>query len=116
MLIAKALQNLYHKITGKTTAKTNIAQLIDDLAQNYPAAGSSVFIDKTLTQDNQAADAKTVGTKLGEKIDKTTAATTQALGLVKQAAAVADAAAEQPTKAEFNALLNSLRNAGVLSR
>lgn len=116
MLIAKALQNLYHKITGQSTEKTNIAQLIDDLAQNYSAAGSSVSIDKTLTQENQAADAKTVGTKLGEKLDKTTAATTQSLGLVKQGAAVADAAAEQPTKAEFNALLTSLRNAGILGR
>lgn len=43
------------------------------------------------------------------------AATASALGGVKQAAAVADAAAA-PTKEEFNALLTSLRNAGILAK
>lgn len=41
------------------------------------------------------------------------AATTAALGGVKQAAAVADAAA--PTQEEFNGLLTSLRAAGILA-
>ena len=43
-----------------------------------------------------------------------TAATTEAIGAVKMAAAVADAAAA-PTQQEFNALLTSLRNAGILA-
>ena len=42
------------------------------------------------------------------------AATTETLGGVKQAAAVADAAAA-PTQGEFNALLASLRAAGILA-
>lgn len=42
------------------------------------------------------------------------AATTKALGGVKQAAAVSDAAAA-PTQEEFNALLKSLRDAGILA-
>ena len=42
------------------------------------------------------------------------AATKEALGGVKQAAAVADAAAA-PTQEEFNALLTSLRAAGILA-
>ena len=42
------------------------------------------------------------------------AATTAALGGVKMAAAVADAAAA-PTQTEFNALLTSLRAAGILA-
>ena len=42
------------------------------------------------------------------------AATTKALGGVKQAAAVSDAAAA-PTQEEFNALLQSLRDAGILA-
>ncbi len=42
------------------------------------------------------------------------AAQTDALGGVKQAAAVADAAAA-PTQEEFNALLASLRAAGILA-
>ena len=41
-------------------------------------------------------------------------ATTKALGGVKQAAAVSDAAAA-PTQEEFNALLKSLRDAGILA-
>ena len=43
------------------------------------------------------------------------AAKTNALGGVKQAAVVADAAAA-PTKEEFNALLKSLRDAGILAQ
>lgn len=42
-------------------------------------------------------------------------ATTAKEGIVKMAAAVTDAAGENVTKAEFNALLTSLRNAGILS-
>lgn len=42
------------------------------------------------------------------------AATTEVLGGVKMAAAVADAAAA-PTQTEFNALLTSLRAAGILA-
>lgn len=43
------------------------------------------------------------------------AASPSKLGLVKQGAAVTDAAAETVTKAEFNALLVSLRNAGIIA-
>ena len=43
------------------------------------------------------------------------AATAAALGGVKQAAAVADAAGEQVTKAEFDALLAALRAAGMMA-
>lgn len=43
------------------------------------------------------------------------AATTSTLGGVKQAAAVADAAGDNPTAAEFKALLDSLRTSGALA-
>lgn len=43
------------------------------------------------------------------------AATTTKKGVVKQGAAVADAASTAPTAAEFKALLDSLRAAGILS-
>lgn len=43
------------------------------------------------------------------------AATTSTLGGVKQAAAVADAAAA-PTMEEFNGLLTALRNAGIIAQ
>ena len=43
------------------------------------------------------------------------AATTSTLGGIKQAAAVADAVGENPTAAEFKALLDSLRTSGALA-
>lgn len=43
------------------------------------------------------------------------AATTSALGGVKQATAVADASQTNVTKEEFNALLASLRTAGIIA-
>lgn len=42
-------------------------------------------------------------------------ASTTAKGLVKQGAAVADAAGETATAAEYNALLASLRAAGIIA-
>lgn len=43
------------------------------------------------------------------------AATADTLGLVKQGVAVASAAGDNVTKAEFEALLTSLKNAGVIA-
>ena len=42
-------------------------------------------------------------------------ATTSAAGTVKQSALVADAAGENVTAAEFNALLTALKNAGIMA-
>lgn len=44
-----------------------------------------------------------------------TSATTEAIGAVKMAAAVADASGETVTKEEYNGLLSSLRAAGIVS-
>lgn len=43
------------------------------------------------------------------------AATTTKAGAVKQGAAVANAAGSAPTAAEFKALLDSLRTAGIIA-
>ena len=43
------------------------------------------------------------------------AATTTTKGVVKQGTAVADAASTAPTAAEFKALLDSLRAAGIIA-
>lgn len=43
------------------------------------------------------------------------AATTSKKGAVKQGVAVANAASTAPTAAEFKALLDSLRNAGIIA-
>lgn len=51
-----------------------------------------------------------------EETDTTySAATSDTLGLVKQGAAVADAAGANPTAAEFKALLDALRTAGIIA-
>ena len=43
------------------------------------------------------------------------AASADAAGVVKQGVAVADAASTAPTAAEFKALLDSLRDAGIIA-
>lgn len=62
------------------------------------------------------------GVKIGDNIGVTSAgvisvsdAGASVKGVVKQGVAVADAVGEAPTKAEFDALLTSLRNAGVIA-
>ncbi|MBO4506889.1 MAG: Head fiber protein [Lachnospiraceae bacterium] len=71
--------------------------------KNYTEQGGAVtHIDGTL-----AIGASATITGLG--------ASTSKAGLVKKAAAVADAAGEAPTAAEFKALLDSLRTAGILA-
>ena len=108
----------------------SIGDMIHQMAEKWPKAGASVTIDASLTKTGQAADAKATGDALNGKAPTThthTAsqitdlpaapgnATTSKAGLVKQAAAVADAAGETPTKAEFNALLAALRVAGIVA-
>ena len=44
------------------------------------------------------------------------AATASKAGVVKQGVAVADAASTAPTAAEFKALLDSLRDAGIITK
>ena len=111
---------------------------------NHESSEGGVAIDKTLTRDGEAADAKAVGDKITEinsklieattsksglmssadknKLDSLnnyslTAATKEALGGVKQASAVADSSGATDTALEtkFNALLASLRTAGILA-
>ncbi|MEL5392867.1 head fiber protein [Serratia nevei] len=63
----------------------------------------------------KAADAAAARTAIGAGAPYTLpAATTAAIGGVNQGAAVANAAAA-PTQAEFNALLASLRAAGIIA-
>ena len=79
MLIIDALKALYKKATTKDAAATSIAGVVQEMADNWPAAGGAG------------------------------AATPEKAGLVKQGAA------ETPTKAEYNALLASLREAGIIA-
>ena len=131
MNILNALTELYTKVVGSAPAPAgSIGDMIHQMAEKWPKAGASVTIDASLTKTGQAADAKATGDALNGKAPTThthTAsqitdlpaapgnATTAKAGLVKQAAAVEDAASETPTKAEFNALLAALRVAGIVA-
>lgn len=116
MQIIDALKALHQKIASKAAKSVSIAGVINELAQNWPeSSGGSVTIDKTLTQTGQAADAKAVGDALSQKVSNTTAASVETLGLVKQAANVEEAAGETATKAEFDALIKVLKDAGIMA-
>lgn len=130
MTILNALKALYNKVTSKTASGGSIGAVVQELADNWPEDGASVTIDASLTKTGQAADAKATGDALNGKAPVThthTAsqitdlpaapgnATTATAGLVKQAANVAAAAGESPTKAEFDGLLTALKNAGIMA-
>lgn len=130
MTILNALKALYNKVTSKTASGGSIGAVVQELADNWPEAGASVTIDASLTKTGQAADAKATGDALNGKAPTThthTAsqitdlpaapgnATTAKAGLVKQAANVAAAAGESPTKAEFDGLLTALKSAGIMA-
>lgn len=131
MTILNALTELYTKVVGSAPAPAgSIGDMVHQMAEKWPEAGASVTIDASLTKTGQAADAKATGDALNGKAPAThthTAsqitdlpaapgnATTAKAGLVKQAAAVADAVGETPTKAEFNTLLAALRTAGIVA-
>ena len=131
MTILNALTELYTKVVGSAPAPAgSIGDMVHQMAEKWPEAGASVTIDASLTKTGQAADAKATGDALNGKAPAThthTAsqitdlpaapgnATTAKAGLVKQAAAVADAVGETPTKAEFDSLLAALRAAGIVA-
>ncbi len=131
MNILNALKTLYNKITSKSASGGSIGAVVQELADNWPEnSGSTVVIDNTLSKTGQAADAKATGDALNGKAPTShthTAsqitdlpaapgnATTAKAGLVTQAAAVAAAAGESPTKAEFDSLLTALKNAGIMA-
>ena len=131
MTILNALKTLYNKITSKSASGGSIGAVVQELADNWPeSGGSTVVIDNTLSKTGQAADAKATGDALNGKAPTThthTAsqitdlpaspgnATTATAGLVKQAGAVAAAAGDTPTKAEFDSLLTALKNAGIMA-
>lgn len=85
-----------------------ILQIIDE------SENTGVVIDKTLTKAGQAGEAKAIGDALATKLEQIPQATTEALGGVKQSVNVAKAVGEAPTKAEFDALIDALVNAGIM--
>lgn len=70
---------------------------------------------RLLDRASPAAAKAKLGTELLALQDAATAATASKRGTVLRGVAVADAAGSAPTKAEFDALLASLRTAGVIA-
>ena len=113
MTTTKALAKLYKTITG-LDARNSIGNILSDLADHWSNSNELPAVNST----NNGKVLKVSGGKwaIGTDSDTTySAATTAAAGLVKQGVAVADAAGDNPTAAEFKALLDSLRTAGVIA-
>lgn len=113
MTTTKALMKLYKVITGQES-RNSAAKIISDLADNWSSSNELPAVSST----NNGKVLKVSSGKWAIGTDDNTtysAATADALGLVKQGVAVADAAGDAPTAAEFKALLDSLRTAGVIA-
>lgn len=89
------------------TGETITADLLNNLETTADTAKS--------TADTAKSTADTAKATADGATPKTQAATKSALGLVKQSAAVAEAAGENVTKAEFKALLDALKAAGIMA-
>lgn len=79
---------------------------------------TATIVDALTSDDATKALSAKQGKALKALVDaKYTAAnaTAAAAGLVKQAALVADAAGDAPTKAEFDALIAALKTAGIMA-
>ena len=87
MSILDALKTLYNKVTSKSSAATSIAGAVEEMAKDWPETGGEPTAD----------------------------ATTETPGLVKQAANVAAAVGDTPTKTEFDGLLTALKDAGIMA-
>lgn len=115
MTTTKALKKLYETIVGGES-KNSAAKIINDLADNWSSSNELPAVTST----NNGKVLKVSGGKwaIGDDAnDNTTysAATAETLGLVKQSAAVAEAAGDNPTAAEFKALLDALKTAGIMA-
>ena len=98
------------KVSADT--KANFDLLVDEVNKKVDKDGSKVLSEKNFTA---AYETKLKGIAEGANKYVLPAASSSAMGGVKQGAAVADAAADNVTQAEFNALLASLRAAGIIA-
>lgn len=113
MTTTQGLQKLYTTITG-LSARNGRGNILSDLADNWSSSNELPAVSAT----NNGKVLKVVEGvwAIGTDSDTTySAATANNLGLVKQGVAVSDAASTAPTAAEFKALLDSLRDAGVIA-
>lgn len=100
------------------TEKPDGVPVEDVYADNLPSGGSATVGDGSITTQKLADDAVTAD-KIADGVIPAAyvlpAATTGALGGVRQAAHVASAAGDNVTQAEFEALLDALEAAGIVA-
>lgn len=91
---------------------------INEKTYSYPAGTTQSVPDEVaaIIADNQAMEPKEATENVGKYLRKTATGTEWAAVTIPQGVAVADAAGAAPTAAEFKALLDSLRNAGLLKK
>lgn len=91
---------------------------INERTYSYPAGTTQTVPDgvAALIAANQAMEPKETTENVGKYLRKTATGTEWAAVTMPQGAAVANATGDAPTAAEFKALLDSLRNAGLLKK
>lgn len=94
--------------TWDEDAHTDSGIILSDAAKAAMSGITFAHPPKTIIDQEKLADA------LEDYVQKTDLATTEAAGLVKQSAAIEDAA-DAPTKSDFNGLLGALRTAGIIN-
>ncbi len=135
-ILSEQIADDYQLYAAPTSMDDNQGMLIVTLYKGTIDGGSVAVDDITdattvgrsvLTAADAAAARTAIGAGTSNLVIGTTsdtamvgdytppAATTAIAGMVKQAAAVADAAGEAPTASEYNALLAALRTAGVIA-
>lgn len=111
MAITAIAKKLLNNLTpGAKTAK--LGDLINELHGRSFSGGATTEADGLLSKEDKA---KLDGIAVQANKFVLGAATDAALGGVMQGAAVADAVGAAPTAAEYKALLDSLRAAGVIA-
>lgn len=105
-----ALDNIENGVAANDTKNTQQDEKITALEDKTSKASTSA--DGLMSKEDKA---KLDGIQNQANKYTLPAATKQALGGVKQSAMVAEAAGENVTKAEFKALLDALKDAGIMA-
>lgn len=111
MMITDAIKNLYKKITGEDVtdkSENQIAELIQELAENWPASGSGSISAATTSEIGGVKMAAAVTAVSAENAGTIGAEFAQAE--VQKVATLADA-----NKTAINAIITNLKAAGIMA-
>ena len=116
--VATTVPGIYERLTGISSKAIKITGVVINLV-NYPDADVSIGIDPLMANrvffyayDHFFVITRTNNVNVYSTADPTATLTTP--GTVKQAAEVPGAAGNTVTKEELNALIQSLKNAGIM--